>query len=271
MPILSPVIIGAYVRPRTHLNKKRDFFISPPWQVVFGATHLPDGEHILSVKSGQRWSVYEPPSPQRSPVYTLLPFLRGWRVPVRTVGIDWDVSWSSVTSVRAGISQDILFPFGVQLPDHDDRGHDSMSEKEGLSELRYSFPLRGHHPLCHDSLPLKESCLGLSPPGPATRPFLLNGSYTSRDTALETGPQDSFLGAHQPVNSHLLFLLLTSSGNFYLLFEKKKSSRKTGSDWSYILICLWLWHQFMPWVIDGSGFWSSKASYHKSLISALGF
>lgn len=143
--------------------------------------------------------------------------------------------------------------------------------KKSFTRLCYSFfPLRWHGTPSPTLPPHSGSVGELSQPLAA---FLLNRSCTSRGAeALDTGPQDSFLGIHQPLGSLLLWLSsLYKPREFLSSLRNKQDPRKTGSDWSRILICLWLRHEFTPWVTDGSGFWSSNAFYHKSFICALNF
>ena len=92
-----------------------------------------------------------------------------------------------------------------------------------------------HAPTLPCPLGLREGCLRLSLPRPATQPFLLDCPYTSRGVeALEIGPQNSFLGIHQPLNSLLLWLSPPCKPREFLPSLWKKSIGKTGFDWSHI-------------------------------------
>lgn len=126
-------------------------------------------------------------------------------------------SWS----VHAGIYCDILFPSGLQLPDHEMMVMTPCPKRKAA--LDSVTPCTLSESTGHIHL-LSHTTLGLCPALPHSHffplPLHLKRERSSQGWAIGFLP-----------DSLLLFLHLTSLGNFYLVFEKNKGTGKKKKNW----------------------------------------
>lgn len=165
------------------------------------------------------------PLPNTHPYTHSFPF-PGLRVPRSKDRIDRDIAWSSVIVSPCWYLLWHPIPTWFPIARPWSHGYNSMSKRKATldSPLLLVPSQRGS-----DAFTLSHTTPGLWPACHTCISF--HCSYTSRGTeTLETGPQDSFR-IHQPLSSLLLFLHLTSLGNFYLVLEKKKG---TGKSWLWL-------------------------------------
>lgn len=116
------------------------------------------------------------------------------------------------------------------------------------------------HPL-HGATVVLRGCLRLSLSDPTPQPFLV----------LSPHPSWFFWRFARSEARFFDFLCFSILETFSVRHWDKDRHWGTGPDWSYILIYLWLSHDFLPWVIDSLSIWSSKALNHKGFISAFSF